>query len=335
MKPGVYITFDVECSMGGAWQDGARKPVPPSRAMMGRFGPDSFGLPLICDILADSGLAATFFVDPFADEQGYPGQTEPACRLLLDRGHDVQLHIHPNHYHYGLKRQGKHFPFTDQMADLSAQAQQDLLAEGAKRIAQWTGRRPAAFRAGNMGADERTLALLPAVDMRIDSSYTFAYLGRQCRFADREAYNGSKWYGGVLELALSGFSQLPLPGLRRAKPVDLMGISFAECRDAITSICRAGADAVVILHSFSLMKVRNVQYDGGRLNAIVAGRFRRLCQWLARGAEEFPARTFSRLAEAVEAGQYQAKAVPPWNCPRVIRPYLRTAVQLYNRPYWT
>jgi hypothetical protein len=335
MNPGVYITFDVECSMGGAWSDGARKPVPPSRAMMGRFGHDSFGLPLICDILGESGLPATFFVEPFAYEQGYPGQTEPACKLLLDRGQDVQLHIHPNHYHYGLKRQGKHFPFTDQMADLAPQAQLDLLAEGCKRIAQWTGRPPVAFRAGNMGADEQTLEQLPAVGIGIDSSYTFPYLGRQCRFADRQAYNGSKWYGEVLELALSGFRQLPLPGLHRAKPVDLVGISLAECRDAITSICLAGADAVVILHSFSLMKVKNVQYDGGRLNAIVAGRFRGLCQWLAQNADEFPTRTFSQLAEAVRAGQHQAKAVPPCRLPGVIRPYLRKAVQLYNRPHWT
>lgn len=321
--------------MGGAWGDDARKPVPPSRAMMGRFGADSFGLPLICDILGAGGLAATFFLEAFADEQGYPGQTEPACKLLLDRGQDVQLHIHPNHYHYGLKRQGKHFPFTDQMADLAPQAQLDLLAEGCRRIARWTGRRPAAFRAGNMGADEQTLAQLPAVGIGIDSSYTFPYLGRQCRFADRQAYNGSKRYGEVLELALSGFYQLPLPGLRRAKPVDLAGISFAECRDAVTNICRAGADAVLILHSFSLMKVRNVQYDGGRLNAIVARRFRRLCQWLARNAGEFPARTFSQLARAVDAGQYQPLAAPPWRCPGVIRPYLRKAVQLYNRPHWT
>ena len=335
MTPGVYITFDVECSMGGAWGDPTRKPVPPSRAMMGEYNGRSFGLPLICDILGASGIPATFFVEAFADEQGFAGLTEPVCKYLLDRSHDVQLHIHPNHYHYGLKLQGKEYPFTDQMAELSPEAQHYLLAEGCERIARWTGRRPVAFRAGNMGADEQTLAQLPAVGIRIDSSYTFPYLGGQSPFADREAYNGSKWYGDVLELALSGFYQRPMPGLHKAKPVDLVGISFAECRDAIERICGDGADAVVILHSFSLMKVRNNQYDDGRLNRVVARRLRRLCEWLAARAEQYPARTFEQLAAAIEAGQYQAKAVPPCRFGHVVRPYVRKAVQLYNSPHWT
>ncbi len=336
MMPSVYITFDVECSMGGAWRAGTDlKPVPPARAMMGQFGQDAFGLPLICDILNDSGLAATFFVEAFTDEQGFPGQSEEPCRMLLDRGQDVQLHVHPNHYHYGLKQQGKPFTFTDHIADLEPGAQRDMLAKGCDRIAKWTGRRPVAFRAGNMAADERTLEQLAAVGIRIDSSYTFPYLGGQCRFADTEAYNGSKWYGDVLELALSGFHQRAMPGLHRAKPVDLVGISFPECRDAVKRICQAGADAVIILHSFSLMKVRNVQYDGGRLNAVVARRFRRLCRWLAANADEFPTRTFAQLAANVEAGQYEAKAVAPCRLGNVVRPYVRKAVQLYNNTYWT
>ena len=335
MKPSVFITFDVECSMGGAWGDESLRPVPPARAMMGEYGGRSYGLGLICDILGDSGIPATFFVEAFADEQGFPGATEPVCAFLLDRGHDVQLHVHPNHYHFGLKQQGKDFPFTDQIAELAPDAQRSLLAEGSERIARWTGRRPVAFRAGNMAADEGTLAQLAAVGIRIDSSYTFPYLGGQCRFADRQAYNGSKWYGDVLELALSGFRQRPLPGLHRAKPLDPMGISFAECREAIERIGGAGADTVVILHSFSLMKVRNKQYDAGRLNRIVAGRFRRLCRWLASKAGTHPVRTFAQLAADVEAGTYQARTAEPPTFGNIVRPYLRKAVQVYNNRYWT
>jgi len=335
VKPGVYITFDVECSMGGAWDDPRYTPVPPSRAMMGEYGGRKLGLPLICDILAEAGLAGTFFVETFAAEQGNDGQTAPACELLLDRGQDVQLHIHPNHWHYGLRRAGKPFPFTDQLADLPPEAQRELLATGCERIERWTGRRPIGFRAGNMGADETSLEQLAAVGIRIDSSYTFPYLGGQCRFRDAERYNGSKWYGGVLELALSAFRQRRMPGLHAAKPLDLMGISFAECRDAIRLICAAGADAVMILHSFSFIKVRNCQYDGGRLNRIVAGRFRKLCRWLAENAAEFPTNTFSQLASAVETDRYAPKAVPPCKLSNVLRPCVRKAVQVYNRFYRT
>jgi hypothetical protein len=335
MTHGVYITFDVECSMGGAWGDDKLRPVPPSRAMMGEYGDRKLGVPLICRILKDHGLAATFFVEAFTDEQGHPGQAAPVCRFLMDRGHDVQIHIHPNHYHYGLKRQGKPFPFTDQLADLEPDAQREMLEEGCEHIRQWTGRRPVAFRAGNMGADEQSLDQMARVGIRIDSSYTFPYLGGQCRFKDTQRYNGSKWYGQVLELALSGFEQRRLPGLHPAQPLDLMGTSFEECRDAIRMICGAGADAVTILHSFSLVKVRNYQYDGGRLNRVVARRFRRLCAWLAENAAEFPSYTFAQLAAAVEAGRYEPRAVPPCRLGNALRSYVRRAVQLYNRAYWT
>ena len=67
IKPGVFITFDVECSMGGAWNDPSLKPIPPRLGMMGQYGECSYGLPLICDNLnqnnlkAHMGMAMVFF----------------------------------------------------------------------------------------------------------------------------------------------------------------------------------------------------------------------------------------------------------------------------------
>lgn len=334
MKPGAFITFDVECSMGGAWGDEALRPIPPSRGMMGLYGDRQLGLPLITRILEENGLAGTFFVEPFNDELGYPGQTEPVCTFLLDRGQDVQLHIHPNHKHYGQYRAGGPFARTDDIADLPAEAQRQMLAEGAARLAGYTGARPVAFRAGNMAASEETLEQLAAVGISLDSSYAFCYAGGQCRFAEKQPFNGSKWYGDVLELALSGFYQPRVPGLHHAKPLDLMGISFTECRDAICRILDAGVDAVLILHSFSLFKVRNVQYDGGRLNRIVTRRFRRLCRWLADRAADVPTYTFGQLASAIADGRYEAKASPPCRLGRPMRAITRKLVQGLNNAYW-
>lgn len=334
MKPGVYITFDVECSMGGAWNDDTIKPVPPSRAIWGRYGDRELGLPLITQILQDSGLAVTFFVEPFNKELGHPGKTEDVCKYLIENGHDVQLHVHPNHKQYSLKQQGKDFIYTDQIAHLSADAQLALLQEGSRRLEQWTGKPPVAFRAGNMGASEETLRQLGAAGIHIDSSYTFPYVGKQCEFADTELYNGSKWYGDVLEMALSAFYQPNLPGLHPTKPVDLVGISFEECRDATEKILAAGADVVLILHSFSLFKVRNHQYDGGKLNRVVARRLRRMCEWLARNAKDAPTYTFTQLADAVAEGKYDARTVPPCRLNRPLRAVTRKLVQAANRAYW-
>ena len=334
MKRGVLISFDVECSMGGAWQDAALRPVPPSRAMMGEFGRKKLGLPLIVDILADSGLAGTFFVEVFTEEQGFAGLTEPICQYLLDRGQDVQLHVHPNHFHYAMHLRGEKHPGTDQLYELPPDTQIALLTEGRDRIARWTGRPAVAFRSGNCGSDEKTLAQLAAAGIRIDRSYTPAFAGGHCGFRPAEPYNGSKWYGDVLEVALSGFHQPRVPALHPMKPLDLVGISFEECRDAVAATHAAGADSVVILHSFSLFKVRDVQYNGGRPNRVVIRRLRRFCRWLADNAADVPVYTFAELAEAVEAGRYEARAVPPCRLGSPLRAVTRKVVQAVNNLYW-
>ena len=197
--------------MGGAWQNPALKPIPPRLGMMGEYGDQHLGVPLICDILARHDLKATFFLEPFNEELGYPGETEPVARYLVERGQDVQLHIHPNHVSYGLHKAGKPHQRTDQMADLDRERQKELIIRGADLLEKWTGTRPIAFRAGNMGASEETLLALLDAGLWIDSSYTFPYVGGQCRFAETERYNGSKWYGDVLEVALSAYRQPAAP----------------------------------------------------------------------------------------------------------------------------
>lgn len=333
-KSGVFLTFDVECSMGGAWQDPNLRPIPPRLGMMGKYGSKQLGVPLICDILERSNLKATFFLEPFNAELGYPGETEPVARFLVDKGHDVQLHIHPNHVHFGLRQAGLPHQRTDQMADLDRERQLEFIKAGADLLESWTGRRPIAFRAGNMGASEMTLLALADAGLWIDSSYTFPYVGRQCRFRDIHRYNGAKWYGNVLEVALSAYRQPNFPGLNPSKPVDLMGSSFAECRDAVQMICDAGGEAVAILHSFSLFKVRDKQYRGGRPNRVVIRRFERFCEWLDANRRQYPPRTFAELGDLVRKEGYRPQAVKPCLINRPLRALVRKAVQGMNRLYW-
>jgi hypothetical protein len=136
-------------------------------------------------------------------------------------------------------------------------------------------------------------------------------------------------------MPLSGFRQTKLPGLLKpAQPVDLMGASFEECRDAVRLICDAGADAVMILHSFSLFKVRDVQYNGGKLNRVVTRRFERFCEWLDADRERYPARTFSELGRLVRQQGYEPKAVAPCKLKEPLRSLARKAVQALNNAYF-
>jgi len=334
MQPGVLITFDVECSMGGAWNDPSLKPVPPRLGMMGDYGNRQLGVPLICDILKRSDLKATFFIEPFNAELGWPGETEPVVQYLVSRHQDIQLHVHPNHVHYAQYKAGERYRMTDQMADLSVAEQTDLLQSGAALLEEWSGVRPITFRAGNMGASEETFQAMKAAGLWMDSSYTFPYVGGQCRFRETERYNGAKWYGEILEVALSAYRQPKFPGLHAAKPVDLMGSSFEECRDAVEMICNAGADAVVILHSFSLFKVRDKQYHGGKLNRIVTRRFEKFCKWINTNRNKYPPRTFTELGQLVREQAYRPKAVPPCIINKPLHALTRKVIQGLNNYYW-
>jgi len=334
MTPGVLMTFDVECSMGGAWNDPALRPISPRFGMMGDYGGKQLGIPLICDILEQANLKATFFLEPFNDDLGWPGETEPVARYLVEKGQDVQLHIHPNHVHYGLHRAGMAFQKTDQMADLPQEWQKELIVRGTGLLESWTGKRPIAFRAGNMGASEETLAALSETGLWIDSSYTFPYVGGQCKFREAERFNGSKWYGDVLEIALSAYQQPNFPGLHPNKPVDLMGSSFEECRDAVRMICDEGADAVAILHSFSLFKVRDKQYRDGKLNRIVRRRFERFCEWLDNNRQRYPSRTFSEFGQMVKEEGYKPKRTRPCLINKPLRALMRKVIQGVNNFYW-
>ena len=119
-----------------------------------------------------------------------------------------------------------------------------------------------------------------------------------------------------------------------SKPVDLMGSSFEECRDAVEMMCDAGADAVVILHSFSLFKVRDKQYRQGRPNRVVIRRFERFCRWLDAHREKYPPRTFTELGRLVREEGYQPKAVPPCAINKPLRALTRKVVQGLNNFYW-
>ena len=64
----------------------------------------------------------------------------------------------------------------------------------------------------------------------IDSSYTFPEAESPCHFGRQAPFNGSKWFGKVLEVALSDFYARQRCGPESAKVLDLGTVGFAECR---------------------------------------------------------------------------------------------------------
>lgn len=330
----VYLTVDTECSMGGALDTPNREPVGPDRAILGKAGGRRYGTPLIMDVLEEHGLRATFFTEVFASAVVGDAPLSEAYREIVERGHDVQLHLHPVFRYYAQLKQGRitadRLPADmDQIGRRAPDAQLALLQEGVAIFERLVGRAPVAFRAGNYGADLSTLAVLEKVGIRYDSSFNAAYLRSSCLITGRQPTNSPWRAGSVWEIPLTVFSTGagPLSGL---KPLEISAVSAREVESVLEQAERLGMGAVdLILHSFSLFKKADAQFSGIRPDRLLIRRLRRICRFIARSPERFRVVTFSDLPEP--------RPDPPGvGMPRMgmLLPAARRLVQGVNRLYW-
>lgn len=149
--------------------------------IIGRVGPDNreVGIPLIMDLCEKHGVKATFFVDVFGYRIHGEEKMTDIVRGIVARGHDVQLHTHPawDFSHLDNKSFGRqtysygvHSPRKLFMRNYGLEQQIAMLREGIEKLAEWTGERPVAHRAGGYGANYDTLAAVGKVGIFIDAS---------------------------------------------------------------------------------------------------------------------------------------------------------------------
>src|SRR5689334_17621719 len=172
----VYFTVDTETSMGGAWANPAYSPLSPDLTVFGNYRSESYGIPLIMSILEEHGFRATFFTEVFCTHNVGCEPVAAALKMIQSRGHDAQLHLHPEQRFYrefisgGQRREESlmfTFPVTEQI---------ELIRDGINLFHQLCGKRPTVYRAGCYGASEVTLKALRENGIVIDASYNLAYL---------------------------------------------------------------------------------------------------------------------------------------------------------------
>jgi hypothetical protein len=321
----IYFTIDTETSMGGAWSNPDFGPLPLARTVFGENGSGNYGIPLIMDILEEYGFQGTFFTEVFC---GYTVGFEEVARVfryIEKRGHDPQLHLHPEQrffaeYQRGGRRREQGFLFQFPAAE-----QQELIADGVRLFRELCGKPPKAFRAGCYAASEESLAALPENGVSIDSSYNLAFLGRSCGFQQR-LLNAPRILEGVSEFPVTNF-QVPGEGY---KPLEISAVSVWEMLAAIRALQRVGCrDVVLVLHSFSLLKNRGVRFENCRPSRVVISRLRRICEALSQMRDEIEVRVLS-----------EAPVLLPGTDPGVIpsvgwfRPAIRKAVQGLDNISW-
>jgi len=315
-KVNVFLTIDTEHSIGGAFGDPNLKPVGNEKRIFGLIGNKQYGIPLIMDIADRYGIPITFFVEVFNKYFFGAEETREVCNYILNRNHDIQLHIHPNYLNFELDDPTK-LVFSDLIGDYSLSRQAEIIEEAKEALINYGVSSPIAFRAGCFGADENTIKALRRTGFLIDSSYNTAYLENPCLLPDIEINDLAPMHG-VWEFPITNF--IEHSGLRpkRCMPLDINGVSFAEMRWVLRHAASDGPmNITIILHSFSFVKAYDVQYRKTRPRKNVIRRFERLCAFLAGHSDHFRVMTFGCLDHAALSNMsgstnHALSVVPPF-----------------------
>jgi hypothetical protein len=275
----VYFTIDTETSMGGAWDNSAYAPLPLDHTVFGKWGSGLYGIPLIMSILEDHGFRGTFFTEVFCSYNVGYEPVAAALRTIQARGHDAQLHLHPEQRFYrdyiqGGKRREEGFMFTFPPGE-----QTELIREGIALFRELSGKTPRAYRAGCYAGSEATLRALRQNGIEIDSSYNLAYLGNGCGF-QTQLLNAPVMLEQIHEFPVTVFR---VPGSPGYKPLEISAVSVGEIMATIRFLQKAGCrDVVLVLHSFSLLKNGGVRYEHCRPDHLVIRRLKKLCGILSQ-----------------------------------------------------
>lgn len=264
----LLITVDTELSVllhgrGMSLADNIR------RSIWAEAEGGAYGIIWQMEQLDRHGLKAVFFVDPMPAIVHGPEFLKPIVAAILERGHEVQLHIHTEWLNF-VDQTPVHGRRGRNIGDFSL-ADQVTLLQLARQWLEDAGAPPIrAFRAGNFGANDDTLRALCQTGIGWDSSVNPAYSRHNCRISGARDQIGMSRMLGVSELPVSGI--VDRPGSFR--PAQICAMSAAEMRAGLRHAAGEGHEVfVVVTHSFEMLS-----RDRQRPNKTVMQRFVDLCR---------------------------------------------------------
>jgi hypothetical protein len=332
----VYFTVDTESSMADAWDDRNARPLTSDRHIFCRIGAADYGIGLITETLGRHGFRATFFVEPLVALVNGEADTRQVYDYLLRHDQDVQLHIHPSYQFFAeflrTSPDVMSEPSTtcDLLSAFDEAAQSDLLARAVALHKQLSGTQPVAFRAGCFAADSVTLRCLRREGILFDTSFNPCY--RTWSFPGEDLNpNEVRSIEGVWEIPVT-VARTPIPeGYGGLKHADPCALSFVELRDMLEHGEAQGQQHfVIVFHSFSAVKPRDVHYTSLKPDRITIKRLQRLVRYLSDHPERYRVATFGDLAREKDVVQ----GTSPVASLSMTKATVRKSVQVLNRSYW-
>lgn len=236
----LLLTVDTESSMAGL------RPLPPEAMVYGRVAGGTWGIERIMDCCEARGVKATFFVSTLEELHHGREHVGRMCATILDRGHDVQVHLHPNWWKGDFARK--------RLTDYSLAEQTELVGLARDAYRRACGCEPVAHRAGGLLINADTLRALEANGIRVDSSVAPGHIAYALG-AGVEPPNVPRRLGGVAELPVTTFAQVRLGAWAPRRHLDVNADSLSELQFVVNSAVEQGVAAVCLLmHSFSFLR---------------------------------------------------------------------------------
>lgn len=254
------------------------------------YDPAGVGISYQLSQLAAHRLKACFFVDPMP---ALVYGIEPVRQMvepILAAGQEVQLHLHPS----WARPEDPEF----ELGDLDGPRQLELIRTARDLLIEAGAPPPVAFRSGSFAADLATIRSLAALGIGYDSSHNGSYHPWPSALPLDPRQIAPALLDGVVEIPVTQVE--PTSGALRH--LQICAVSFNEMQAALLHAAKQDHPvATIVGHSFELA-ARN----GRKANAVLVGRFEKLCRFLAEHRERLPTTWFADLDDL----PLEAEAIP-------------------------
>lgn len=234
----IIVTIDTE---------GHKGENPVEKLIWGVTEQGRFGIEKIMDIFDEVGAKILFFLDFGASFEYGEEKIKEVVDVILSRGHDIGVHIHPDH----IKDPNRLFLF-----EYTYKEQQEMITECTKLYEKLVGKKPISFRAGKYGANYDTLDILCKLGYKYD--FSEFYHQKWCGINPELTVNAPVRYKSIVEFPVSMFESVHLGPIKREDKIDIEIMRADELKYALGQANRYSFSMAItlFLHSFSLLDWR-------------------------------------------------------------------------------
>jgi hypothetical protein len=218
-----------------------------------------YGIRYLMDALEKHGMKGTFFVDVLMQFQLGEHQLRRVIDSILTRGHDVQLHLHPNPNLYyaddpALRQLGLEYARTRSLSTFKRS-----IELGCEIFTRCVGRPPLAFRNGSYALADEYFDVLHGLGIRFDSSlYAFKNAAVSPWLKTRST--PFQHTSGVIELPVTWVVLRSGQTTRVRQHTVHLGSDAARINQALSTLWAAApAPVVMVTHSYTMLRdLRNL-----------------------------------------------------------------------------